>query len=69
MHSYSAVMKMLINMLKQLARVSLKVGTRYYIDYSQASLTTMDTNARMLCAILAPTVLTFYVHVNFFYIE
>ena len=26
---------------------------RYYIDYSQASLTIMETSARMLCVILA----------------
>ena len=28
-------------------------GIGYYIDYSHASLTTMETSARMLCVILA----------------
>ena len=28
-------------------------GIRYYIDYSQASLTTMETSVRMLCVIFA----------------
>ena len=49
MHSYIAVMKRY--RLEQLAYVSWKVSG--ITDYSQASLTTMETSARMLCVILA----------------
>ena len=45
MHSDTAAMKILINIMCELK------GTRY-IDYSQA-LTTMETSARMLYVILA----------------
>ena len=47
-------------------------GIRYYIDYSQASLTTMETSARMLCVILAygvhwlVAIQAFYIHVYLF---
>ena len=50
-------------------------GIRYYIDYSQVSLTTMETSARMSCVILAydvhwlAAIQAFYVHVYIFYIE
>ena len=50
MHSYIAVMKMLN--IRIAGTCVLKV-IKYYIDYSQASLTTMETSVRMLCVIVA----------------
>ena len=50
MHSYIAVMNFLIN-IRTAGRCELK-GIRHYIEYSQASLTTMETSAILLCVIL-----------------
>ena len=70
MHSYIAVMNCFGKYIRTAGTCELK-GIRHYIDYSKASLTTMEKNKcknatcyTYIWCILA--VLIFYVHVFFF---
>ena len=47
MHLYITVMKYFGEYIRTAGTCELK-GIRHYIDYSQVSLTTMETSARML---------------------